>query len=442
MLASDWESLEAAAARVHILNYSQKQGDAYQLEPSIFPSLACAAPGRTGLLPLLQKLTWTTTNNVIYPYIFLFLSPTIKDLTISMATGHIASDRMRFSLLASLTSQCPSVCSLRLDAGKLQDPVPSWGDLFSGNSASAFTSLSLWRALGSLSLQNMDICALIDVLVTLPALTNLELHWCQISASPNGRVTTGFPALQYLGTYHCNMDITLYVLKRMSCTPLVRLCLSIAARPSETRWAELFSYLQNGILHDRLAAVSFSIDHDPPMSMFPRYSDRITWTFQTISPLLHFRHISEFKHSRLCILDLDDNDIASIARAWPRLKLFILHSAHTIRPRLTHHALLPFSRHCPELEILAMVIDTTRVGKCGEKLGRGSWGRSLRELIVYNSPIYHSSRVAAFISDIFPNVRAISSDNGYREWNAVQMIIPVLTEVRRQEANHWCRSNS
>ncbi|KAF8349641.1 hypothetical protein F5887DRAFT_1235759 [Amanita rubescens] len=443
MLASDWESIEAAAARVHILNYTQKQRDVYQVDSNIFPSLACAAPGRTGLLPRLQKLTWTPTND-IYPYIFLFLSPTIKDLTISVATGNIASDRMRFSLLASLTSQCPSMCSLRLDAGNLQDPVPSWRDLFSGSSASAFASLSLWRALGSLSLQNMDIGILIGVLVTLPALTKLELYWCQISdpTSPSS-VTTGFPVLQHLGMYHCNMDITLHVFKRMSGTPLVCLDLSVAARPSESRWAELFNYIQEGISHDSLAAVSFAVDHDYPL-WIAADRDRITWTFQTISPLLHFRNISEFKHSRFCILDLEDNDVASIARAWPRLKSFIIHSAHAVRSRLTLHALLPLAKHCPKLEILAMAINATRIGTYREKPGRGFCGMRLRELLVFNSPIWDSElpHFAAFISDIFPNVR-VSSDGVYSSrYYQVNMMIPAFVEVRRQEANHRSRSES
>jgi hypothetical protein len=73
MLVGDWESFEAAAARVRVLEYtydpnlSRSKGVVvYELGCGIFRSFACAARGRTRLLPQLQKLTWTTVDEEIF----------------------------------------------------------------------------------------------------------------------------------------------------------------------------------------------------------------------------------------------------------------------------------------------------------------------------------------------------------------------------------------
>ena len=93
MLDSDWKSFEATATRVRVLEYTyipnlaRSEGAVvYKLDCGIFRSFACAARGRTRLLPQLQKLTWTTVDDEIYPYISLFLSPTIISLDIHAAS--------------------------------------------------------------------------------------------------------------------------------------------------------------------------------------------------------------------------------------------------------------------------------------------------------------------------------------------------------------------
>ena len=80
--------------------------------------------------------------------------------------------------------------------------------------------------------------------------------------------------------------------------------------------------------------------------MLPESTLEVLVDFQTISPLLYFSHTSEFKYTGPCCLDLDDSDVALMAKAWPRLKSFIIRVASL---RLTYHAFLPFAEYCPEL---------------------------------------------------------------------------------------------
>lgn len=444
MLVSDWESFEVAAARVRVLEYTSnpRPHSAAALDCSVFRSFACAARGRTGLLPRLQRLTWTAIDDGIYPYISLFLSPTITSLDIYAASKEPASARMRFSLLPSLVSQCPSLHSLKLTGDPaLSGHVTPWRSVFSKYSANACASFGRWKALKSLYLDHVDLSSLTEALATLPALMKLDLSCCQATNdSPSAPSNVqGFPVLQHLCIEDCNMDSCLYVLKRMSRgTPLVYLELNVKGLPLESRWRELFDNMKAVISHDSLSILYFSVTNPGPA----QGEQPVIMDFQTISPLRHFRRISKFKNTGHCYLDLDDRDVARMARAWPHLKSFIIRLS---RLRLTLHAFLPFPKYCPELEVLGMPIRATNVNDYEERPGRGSCGIRLRELIIFNSPIDDPHRVAAFISDIFPNVGHISFTPSsaaaqcqihWTKWIEVRKLVPIFVAVRRQEANH------
>lgn len=335
MLGSDWEAFEAAATRVRILNHHEWWDNiTYTLDPYVFRSLACAARGRTGLLPRLQQLSWETYNDDIYPHISLFLSPTITHLDVSVTTGSIASDRMRFSLLASLVSQCPSVSSLKLCAKPQGSTVHSWRDLFSNHSSSALASFSLWASLDVLDLDNVDLSTLTDVLAGLAVLTTLKLDRCQTADPLSPSTVRGFPMLRHLCMYGSDIDSCLHVLERMSCTPLVHLDLNITLS-RESQWAELFRILPDRISRDSLTTVTF---YSPIQD---NSGCSVPLCFQTVSPLLQFRHIAQLLHFialRSCSsLDLGDSDVACMAKAWPCLKTLVINSPQivTVSSRLT-----------------------------------------------------------------------------------------------------------
>jgi len=222
----------------------------------------------------------------------------------------------------------------------------------------------------------------------------------------------------------------------MSCTPLVRLHLRIVGTSCESQWVELFSILPNGISHDSLATMWFSSPTDFPLR------------FQTISPLLQFRCISHLTCAQAVVglnagLDLDDSDVACIAKAWPCLKFISICPPGSVPSRLTLRALIPFAEYCPELEDLSMKMNATAVelNDYEEKPGKGLYGSRLWRIHVFDSPIGNPACVAAFISDICPNVRRISSAFGpderkpSRKWYEVRRNAPLFAAVRRQEAN-------
>ena len=418
-----------------------KEAKIYEFDSNVLESLACAATGRTSsLLPRLQQLTWDTSRHD-YPYLSLFLTPTLTNLTVCISTGpgNIESDIMRCSVLGSLVSQCPSVRSVELWArwSSLEFSARSWIDLFSEQPSSASTLFSVWTALDSLCFRGMDLSTLTDVIAQLPVLTKLELHGCRVTIPLLSTSVTGFPTLRHLSMHGCSVDSCLHVLKRMSCSPLssLHLCAVDPHRSNEYRWTDLFSHLQKSISRDSLAVTSFSINRHgiiPPrlQSILPLLGFRnppIILSFQSLSPLLHFRNISEFDYGGRSNIDLDDDNVMRIVKAWPHLKSFAIRPWHPAKPRLTLHALTALAMHCPELEVLVISIDATTVIHYKD-LGKDWFESNLRNLDVYRSPIDDPGLVAAFITVIFPNVTEISvappaNTQNWKDWKEVERML-------------------
>lgn len=440
MVKNDWERFEVAASRVRILSHSDivdttKNDKVYQFDSGIFQSLACAQPGTAKLLPRLQQLTWSVKNDDIYPYILLFLSPGIRDLRVFIVAKEDASLRMRFSLLTSLVSHCPSIQSIVLDAendAQPNQPLVSWGNLFSGRAATACAPFSNWTGLEHLTLTHINLGPLVNAIAELPALTSLELESCRIGDTQFPRNTPNFPVLKDLVMYGCDMDSCLHVLKCMSSTPLVSINLYITGTAQEPQWTGLINGLQNGVLHHTLTTFSISANFGRrPVTLF----------FQTISPLLRFQHIHLFAVYGYYSLEVSDDDVACIAKAWSQLQTFTIKPTRPVPTRLTSHALISFAKHCPELESLTLTINAAPVDDYEEKLGDGMC-RRLRELHVNDSPVDNPARIAAFISDIFPEVRKIivsvpneDPEGKKHKWEEVERLIPIFAAVRKQEAN-------
>ncbi|KAF8349637.1 hypothetical protein F5887DRAFT_947344 [Amanita rubescens] len=426
---------------IHILTHSDIVGatendKVYQFDSWIFQSLACAQQGTSKLLPRLQQLTWSVQNDDVYPFIQLFLSRSIRHLKVFMiVTRENTSLRMRFSLLTSLVSHCPSIQSMVLDAenGAQYNPVISWGKLFSGRASSACAPFIAWTGLESLSLKNITLGPLTNAIARLPALTTLKLYFCRIVDTQFPNNAPNFPVLKHLAMVRCEMDSCLQVLKCMSSTPLRSINLFITGTPQEPQWAGVVNGLQNGILHDTLTDFVIS-------SVAGRRL--VTLSFQTISPLLHFRHIRSFGVYGYCTLDIDDDDVACIVKAWSKLRKFTMIPKKPVPTRLTSHALISFAKHCPGLEELSLTINADALDNYEEQLGNGTCNRALRELGVNDSPIENPGRIAAFISDMFPEVTKITvselnedPEEKKRKWKEVERLIPVFAAVRKQEAN-------
>jgi len=105
---------------------------------------------------------------------------------------------------------------------------------------------------------------------------------------------------------------------------------------------------------------------------------------------------------------LDNRFIRRLSKAWPRLKnLFLLGKtlqSQGATSRVTLPGLVPLAKACPDLERLAILLDTLNVHEYRSRPGGGVRNFSVKSLHVGYSPMTSTHLIAHFLSDIFPNI--------------------------------------
>ncbi|KAL1703675.1 hypothetical protein EV121DRAFT_207432 [Schizophyllum commune] len=136
-------------------------------------------------------------------------------------------------------------------------------------------------------------------------------------------------------------------------------------------------------------------------------------------------------------ISFSDDDLASLAQAWPRLQSLRFFIGHTHVP-VALSSLLAFVRYCPDLKFLLLPVDATKIEiprqldiPCPRAHER------LQVLHVQDSPIASPGMVASFLTRFFPNIRPrdglrTRSNDAEREelWSDVRELIPILLDAR------------
>lgn len=125
-------------------------------------------------------------------------------------------------------------------------------------------------------------------------------------------------------------------------------------------------------------------------------------------PFLAFTHLTEVNLIAPGGFDLDDDDIKVIAKAWPRVTELTLGSSELelyLHPRLSLYSLISIAEFCPDTCRLWIAVDASVIPPISARGGEeGIRNHSLVTLGVKGSPIESAVDVAAFLSDLFPNI--------------------------------------
>lgn len=163
------------------------------------------------------------------------------------------------------------------------------------------------------------------------------------------------------------------------------------------------------------------------------------YTIDTFEPLLSFRNLHTLGLSLVAIhYGLDNLSIERMAAAWPLMQRFELNSevgsGADVEPHITLDGLLPMARYWPQLESLSLSFDAV-TGKIPlEKPGGGNQCPLLTVLDVgYSGVTSSKGKVAAFLTDIFPNLVEIHSSFDCDEWEDIAEIAYAMGRAREQE---------
>lgn len=277
----------------------------------------------------------------------------------------------RSSLLPPLVSACPNLTHLCLFA---KESLP-WNDILF-----AISAISHWSSLRHLAAH-------------FPAVWDPQLIEYENSMENPSMPVIGFTKLEHLDIIS-TVEFSIKLFHCMSQAHLQTLRVESSNDLETHQWSELFKAVQQGISCSSLQHIHISRNHENIISA--------SITFEALSPLLTFTCLTQviiINHG----FDLDDENLQIMASAWTCLQalvLITLNPRHS-QPRITINGLVSLVQHCPSLVDLTIAFDASQAYLRAEG---GARSERIHTLGVSHSPIGDLDKVAALLSDMFPNL--------------------------------------
>ncbi|RDB15061.1 hypothetical protein Hypma_005428 [Hypsizygus marmoreus] len=172
---------------------------------------------------------------------------------------------------------------------------------------------------------------------------------------------------------------------------------------------------------------------------------------KTIRPLFNCRDIRCLDFLLRHTIYLNESDVEEVAKAWPSIQRLVLNHTpkHLHDGVLTLGSLLPFARHCPHLETLALFISADAVEPARSVLGPIM--RRLHFFYPGSSDIGDPGIVSLSLSRIFPpgaqvlpySVTEVNQNipapvmqiiqSRSEKWKMVSEMLPILMQARSEE---------
>lgn len=362
----------------------------------------------------------------MFPYIRFFLGPKLSDLTMALNSN----SNNQLSFLYTLPSRHLHLRNFCMRKTGNQDAM----DAVSG-------AICGWSYLRCLSVPKLKGSTLMH-LMRFTSLKDLTMETYEEGPTPFS-IPHGclcFSSLErfMLGACADLKDVTALV-GMMSNPPLTTFSISTIYSSTAMEWRRLFSALRNQCNHSSLKGIiiqGMALLNVEGMMMF-----------DVLKPLLVFTNLTNVTLNPPNGFNFEVQDIEEIAMAWPRVIYLDLGpiSIPQDRSRSSLHSLIPIAKYCTQIFRLSIMVDATNIAPVSmRRMGQGIRNDSLMFLDVRGSPIRSAIEVAAFLSDIFPEIDCISSTSRgverteervrlARIWREVEGLIPVLSSIRKQE---------
>ncbi|KAJ6463433.1 hypothetical protein C8R45DRAFT_1107781 [Mycena sanguinolenta] len=399
IMPTDWDRPRFYAARVKTLKLDADHDEVLKVMGPFYPS--------GGLLPNLRRLSRGSSN--IWP-----------DLTPLRVLLHLQLKEVSFSCSPSIThlsflSALPVLCphltfvDLRFDG---ENNCPETAAVVS-------TLVPALQTLESLRL-NLDIHVGELNLGLLPNLTALDLTGLTVAGS--------FPRLRDLTVNSVDAVSAIKLLSSTAILGLVKIDLSVCPAPTSPQVAELVRALKSVASSTSLKTLSLSLlpADDMPADVMKA---------QTLRELSFFSGLKSVHIEWFFGPDLDDRTLEHLTISWTQLTNLHLIQRGT-DTNLTLKSLLALARNCPHLQDLTLKFDASEV----PEPSRVAPQRCLESIDLELSPIQNATKVARYLSGIFPDIERIWSERSEESsepnplWDQVSEQLPEFVAVRKEEA--------
>ncbi|KAJ7174922.1 hypothetical protein C8R46DRAFT_990938 [Mycena filopes] len=432
IVRSDWDRVLPYLYRVRSFFAFESTLPANVDHAAVFEILRLALPF-THLFPHLRTLRW-----LFYPSTLLVLGPLLLTPTLTTVVLGTFENTSQFSMLPSLAVKCPLLTHVDISL------LPAAGTDSSQAVASFISGL---HRLESLDMQSLDSSAFAH-LSTLPRLETLILATPDFDG-PVARPPRSQPAFVALRdvTVNCaTAQCAQTLIAALSYSPLHSLELfDIDPPPSARSVMQILRTLERHLPRTTLTRILLN------NSRFDVEEEQSAVTIKAVRMLFRFRNLTFVQLQPASGIDVADDDILSLAHAWPHLETLSLRPHLNVPQNITLRGVLHLAEHCPKLQHLEMVIDASTVPPLKRSEHRL---RPLRCALVYwqvgASAISSPLQVARFLSAIFPALRSVDpEDEDYDEedddddelvelWREVNTALPICHEMREEE-RFWVR---
>lgn len=267
----------------------------------------------------------------------------------------------------------------------------------------------------------------------------------------NPSLTEGaFPALWDLSTTISCKDATRFFELPFAPNNLTTLYFDSQITETPADILQLFTVLADNCQLLKSLALISTIDASTSANQPPDKSNYIG--IDILAPLFKCPNIVSFELTHQYPLYLHQADMEKIAVTWPSIEALLLNNepVYLEQPTLTLQALLPFSRHCPNLRQLGLFIHASTADLPPSSTSLYTPFRSLVQLSMGVSLITNEGPVALFLSQICPLQCKLDSGVTWEsadiaewiadavrtrceKWDKVMELLPVLTELRIDE---------
>ncbi|KAJ7030147.1 hypothetical protein C8F04DRAFT_1114825 [Mycena alexandri] len=438
----DWDRVLFYSRRVRTFKYTSG------LSLEDVELLAISLPVAT-LFPRLRTLKWGPTQPALFPYIRMFLSPTLKSIDL-----RLPPDSSRLSVLSYVSSKLPSLTAVNIHRPR-EESTPRFTQQLTEEATTLVLALK--------HVQEITIPAVLPAayerLASLSRLKHLTVGNLEGCLPPNAATSDSpsFRSLARLTVVGSTIQLGKNLLRWCDQTPLEHFCFYCTLPATGAEVSDLFTTLGNGFLHrHRLTSIDIQLSFNDDLG-----TNATAYEMSSIvlRPLLVFTNLSYLDLLTPLNVSFDDDFVDAMSIAWPKIKVlrFRNFTADSRRGSITLSALRAFALRCPRLEELELEFDATTVPQGPHPVPHTPRVRQTRLVLlaVGDSPIEAPALVAHYLSAMFPGLQSIEANRAhgltddeeeemrqagrstYHNWMEVKKFVPLLAAARSEEETSW-----
>lgn len=242
--------------------------------------------------------------------------------------------------------------------------------------------------------------------------------------------THPFKSLHQLELSGASLECWPPLLARLRPHLLESIILNFEKLPSRRETHDFFSALSATSARNALRTLHLC---HPWKTRYPKISlNRGIFDFEILENILAFDNLTSLHIELLCGFAFDDSQITQMVKSWPKLQSLQLGSylGWGKPSAVTHRGLLAIVAGCPDLETLGISFDASEVPHRLPVVVPETGNTKVKFLHVGDSRVKNPTRVANFISRLFPKLDCIGG-----HWQYIG--IPHSTDLDQHQQLKW-----